>query len=147
MRQSGLDFGYTPYLSTSRAQTLTMTNHTRGKVLVVWQLPTTHGAGGPDAGHSVATQVRPLLPAPTTYPSPHQPHLGRSLCAPSRLTPAAPSVTPSHQAVVKRTGFDPPPPESRAPAFHVDPMETEINPGKSVTFQVSHYPGPYLGPC
>ena len=43
---------------------------------------------------------------------------------------------------MKRTGFDPPPPESRAPAFHVDPMETEINPGKSVTFQVSHYPGP-----
>ena len=99
MRQSGLDFGYTPYLSTSRAQTLTMTNHTRGKVLVVWQLPTTHGAGGPDAGHSVATQVHPpatspylpFVPPASPWPLPLcsvPSHARRSLCHPLSNRPS-----------------------------------------------------------
>ena len=98
LNKVGLDFAYTPFMTTSRAQTVILTNNTTGKVCVVWQLPLTHGAGGPDGEKS--------------------------------------------QAIVRKStnAFDPPPPESRAPAFHIDPLEAEINPGKSYTFNVTFKP-------
>jgi hypothetical protein len=64
----GMDFGYTPYATTSRVQTVTMTNHTNGKVSVVWQLPTTHGAGAEKS--TLATRPNAFDPPPPPSKAP-----------------------------------------------------------------------------
>lgn len=52
VNKTSLDFGFTPYQSHSDPQTIVLTNNTRGKVCVVWEIPL-------DMGGPCAFQVDP----------------------------------------------------------------------------------------
>ena len=46
INRTSVDFGYTAYMSSSEVSTLTITNHTRGKVCVQWEVPDVHSDPG-----------------------------------------------------------------------------------------------------
>ena len=49
INKTALDFGFTPYQSSSDLQTVMLTNNTRSKVCVVWELPPSDEQGSPCA--------------------------------------------------------------------------------------------------
>jgi hypothetical protein len=101
VNKTSLDFGYSPYLSSSEPLAVNITNNTKGKVSVMWSAPRVHGDDRMDVTVNRGTNS-----------------MERSL----RLD--APELTI----------------DNLAPVFHVEPTNTDINPGKTQQFKVYFRP-------
>jgi hypothetical protein len=79
-----LDFGYTPYDSASSARTVTVTNHTNGKVSLVWIVPNVHT--DKETHEGAGTSSNPALNAPVFHVDPPTSEIGSNKTVKFRIT-------------------------------------------------------------
>jgi hypothetical protein len=103
-----LDFGFTLHRSRSAAQSVTVHNHTKAKVVVQWNIPMVHGMEEPESERAVS----------------HHP------AASVRASKDKEVIT------VDRAEKE----MERLQAFVVSPMQSEINPGQSQSFEICFTP-------